>query len=75
MQATLKLLEIETHRRKTLKKVKENQIMRKIQTATLNIFLVALFLLLHLYYTCCAWQVIGNAVAKHQHSYRYALAL
>ena len=29
MQGSLKLLEIETHRRQTLKKVKEKQIMRE----------------------------------------------
>ena len=31
--------------------------------------------LLHLCYSYFGWQVIGNAVMKYQHPYRYALVL
>ena len=33
------------------------------------------FTLLHLYYSLFAWQVIGNAIIKHQRPYKYALVL
>ena len=72
-------------RQKKLKKRKKNKKLRKSETTGINIFLLLLFLLLgnkfgkakfiflHLYYSFFAWQVIGNAVTKHQRPYRYAL--
>ena len=43
MQAMSKLLDIPRERRKTLKKEKEKRKMRKIQTTTIDIFLLLLF--------------------------------
>ena len=40
-----------------------------------NIFGKTYFIILHLHYSFFAWQVIGNAVIKQQHPYRYALVL
>ena len=43
MQATQKLFGMSRDKRKTLKKEKEKRIIRKSQTATINIFLLLLF--------------------------------
>ena len=40
-----------------------------------NMFGNTYFILLHLYYSFSAWQVIGNAAIKHHHPYRYAMVL
>ena len=42
---------------------------------TTAIFFNCTFLLLYLYYSLFIWQVLGNAVKKHQSAYRYALVL
>ena len=81
MLANQKLLNVATDWRKILKK-RDRKKVRKISAAIINIFLLLLFLLgnifgktlfilLHFYYKL----IIGNPVIKHQHPYKYALAL
>ena len=50
-------------------------LLRKIYILSENMIWKTWFKLLNLYYSFFAIQVIGNAVIKHQRSYRYALAL
>ena len=48
---------------------------QKIYVLLENIFGKTLFILLHLHCSFFIWQVIENAVIKHQCPYRYALVL